>query len=132
VGADIIHLGQGDLPLADARRIRDAVRAKLLIGVSTHDLEQATAAAAGGADYIGFGPVFPTATKSDAEPAVGLEALERVAAAVKLPVVAIGGISLVNVAAVARAGARAAAAIAAVDGSPDRGAAGRTIARAFS
>lgn len=132
VGADIIHLGQGDLPLDQARRVRALTLAqKMLIGISTHDLEQAKAAQEGGADYIGFGPVFPTATKSDADPAVGLSALEKVTAAVSLPVVAIGGIALKNVEAVARAGASAAAAIAAVERAPDRAAAGRAIARAF-
>jgi thiamine-phosphate pyrophosphorylase len=132
VGADIVHLGQGDLPLAEARRVRAVTLAQeMLIGISTHDLEQAKAAQAGGADYIGFGPVFPTATKSDADPAVGLTALEKVAAAVRLPVVAIGGIALANIEAVARAGAAAAAAIAAIEQAPDRAAAGRAIARAF-
>jgi len=132
VGADIIHLGQGDLPLGEARRVRAVTLAqKMLIGVSTHDLEQAKAAQEGGVDYIGFGPLFPTATKSDAVPTVGLSALEKVAAAVSMPIVAIGGITLENVEAVARAGAAAAAAIAAVDRAPDRAAAGRAIARAF-
>ena len=132
VGADIVHLGQGDLPLDEARRVHAATAArKMLIGVSTHNLEQAKAAQAGGADYIGFGPVFPTETKSDAFPTVGILALEKVAAAVSLPIVAIGGISLATIAAVARAGAAAAAAIAAVERAPDRAAAGRAIARAF-
>ncbi len=132
VSADIIHLGQGDLPLGEARRVLAATPAgEMLIGVSTHNLEQAKEAQAGGADYLGFGPVFPTATKTDADPAVGLSPLEKVAAAVSLPVVAIGGITLENVEAVARAGAAAAAAIAAVERAPDRAAAGRAIARVF-
>jgi thiamine-phosphate pyrophosphorylase len=132
VSADIIHLGQGDLPLGEARRILAATPAReMLVGISTHNLEQAKAAQAGGADYIGFGPVFPTATKSDADPAVGLSALEKVAAVVSVPVVAIGGISLENVEAVARAGAGGAAAIAAVDRAPDRAAAARAIGKAF-
>ena len=132
IAADIIHLGQYDLPLAEALRIRSSARAEtLVIGVSTRDLGQAKSAAAAGADYIGFGPVFPTQTKTDADPVVGLVALQEVAAAVPIPVVAIGGITLDNVAAVARAGASAAAAIAAVDGAPDRTLAGRRIALAF-
>ncbi len=133
VGADVIHLGQGDLPLAEAVRVRSAVRAPALaIGISTHDIDQARAAVAGGADHIGFGPVFQTQTKPDAESAVGLSTLREVAAAIHVPVVAIGGITLDNVAAVARAGASAAAAIAAVDGAPDRTMAGRRIALAFA
>jgi thiamine-phosphate diphosphorylase len=133
IGADILHLGQGDLPLGEARRILAATPAReMLIGISTHNLEQAREAQAGGADYIGFGPVFPTATKTDADPAVGISALQEVAAAVSLPIVAIGGIGLANIDAVARAGASAAAVIAAVERAPDRAAAGRAIAHAFS
>jgi thiamine-phosphate pyrophosphorylase len=133
VAADVIHLGQSDLPLAEVLRVRSTARAgALVIGVSTHALDQAKSAAAGGADYIGFGPVFPTYTKSDADPVVGLVALQTAAAAVSIPVVAIGGITLDNVAAVARAGASAAAVIAAVDGAADRTMAGRTIAQAFA
>jgi thiamine-phosphate pyrophosphorylase len=133
VGADAIHLGQGDLPLVEVVRVRSAVRGNALaIGISTHDLEQAKAAAAWGADHIGFGPVFQTQTKADADAAVGLASLQQVAAAVHVPVVAIGGITLDNVAAVARAGASAAAVIAAVDGAADRTLAGRSIAQAFA
>ena len=133
VAADIIHLGKNDLPLAEALGVRRAARAEsLVVGISTHDLAEAKFAAAGGADYIGFGPVFPTQTKTDADPAVGLFALQEVAGVVEIPVVAIGGITLDNVAAVARAGASAAAVIAAVDGAPDRTRAGRSIARAFA
>jgi len=132
IGANIIHLGQGDLPLAEAVRVRATACAKsLAIGVSTHDLDQARAAVLGGADHIGFGPVFPTQSKSDADPAVGLISLREVAAAVSIPVVAIGGITLDNVNAVARAGAAAAAVIAAVESAPDRTLAGRAIGLAF-
>jgi thiamine-phosphate pyrophosphorylase len=133
IDADAIHLGQGDLPLAAAVRVRSTGRARALaIGISTHDLEQAEVAVAGGADHIGFGPVYPTQTKADADSAVGLSALREVAAAIHVPVVAIGGITLDNVAAVAQAGASAAAAIAAVEGAPDRTLAGRRIALAFA
>jgi thiamine-phosphate pyrophosphorylase len=132
VGADVIHLGQNDLPLAEALRARSAARAEhLSIGISTHALEQAEAAAAGGADYIGFGPVFPTQSKTDADPVVGLAALRQVTATVMIPVVAIGGITLDTVEEVARAGASAAAVIAAVDGAADRTLAGRRIGLAF-
>lgn len=64
VGADGVHLGQDDLPLKEARRIMGS----RIVGISTHSLEEAVAAEAGGADYIGFGPVFQTVTK-DAGPA---------------------------------------------------------------
>jgi thiamine-phosphate diphosphorylase len=132
VEAEVVHLGQEDLPLEDARRVRDLVGARdLVIGFSTHNRAQALAAAAGGADYIGFGPVFGTATKQNPDPTVGLQALADVAAAVSIPVVAIGGVTVETAGAVARAGAAAAAVIAAVDRAADPTAAGRAIAAAF-
>ena len=133
VGADVVHLGQDDLPLADAQRVRAAAgRPDMLIGFSTHNPAQAAAAAAAGADYIGFGPVFGTRSKANPDPTVGLDALAEVCRAVAVPVVAIGGITLDAVPAVARAGASAAALIAAIDGAPDPHAAGRAVAAAFA
>jgi thiamine-phosphate pyrophosphorylase len=130
--ADVIHLGQDDLPLADALEVRALMKGKKpLIGYSTHNLAQAVAAAEGGADYIGFGPCFPTLSKVNPDPVVGLEALAAVCAAVSVPVVAIGGIELDAVPAVARAGAAAAAVISAIDRAADRTAAGRLVAAAF-
>lgn len=133
VAADIIHLGQSDLPLCDAVRIRNAgPHRRLHVAISTHDLDQALAAVAGGADHIGFGPIFATQSKADADPAVGLAALSLVVARVNVPVVAIGGINLDNVADVAKAGASAAAVIAAVDNAPDPTVAGQRIGSAFT
>ena len=133
VRADAVHLGQDDIPLADAQRVRlVAGRPDLIVGVSTHDRAQAVAASAGGADYLGFGPVFGTATKLNPDPTVGLEALAEVCGLVKQPVVAIGGITLENVAAVARAGAAAAAPIAAISSAADPTSAGRAVGAAFS
>jgi thiamine-phosphate pyrophosphorylase len=132
VGADVAHLGQDDLPLEDALRVRAlAGRPDLIIGFSTHNRAQAAAAAAGGADYIGFGPVFGTASKLNPDATVGLEALAEVCRLVAVPVVAIGGITLETAVAVAEAGARAAAVIAAVNGAPDPTAAGRRVGAAF-
>jgi len=128
VGADVAHLGQDDLPLEDARRI---AAGRLLIGFSTHNPEQAAAAAAGGADYIGFGPIFDTRSKLRPDPTVGVEGLRVVASSSPIPVVAIGGITLDTVASVAAAGAAAAAVIAAVNDAPDPTAAGRQVAAAF-
>jgi thiamine-phosphate pyrophosphorylase len=128
-GADGVHLGQNDLPLVDALRIRP--NRQIFIGISTHDLAQAEAAAREGADYIGFGPVFATQTKPDADPAVGLDRLREVCAAVSLPVVAIGGITLATIEAVAATGAAAAAVIAAIDQAADPVAAARGVAEAF-
>jgi len=128
-GAQAVHLGQDDLPLRDARRV---AAGRLAIGISTHDAEQVTRAIAAGADYIGFGPVFPTATKTDPDAVVGLAGLRAaVALAGQTPVVAIGGLSLADVADVADADAAAAAVIGAVARAPDPTAAGRLIGRAF-
>ncbi len=90
-GSDGVHLGQDDLPLKEARLILGGK----LVGISTHDMAQAEAAWRGGADYIGFGPVCRTVTK-DAGPAKGIPALAEVCKTVKIPVVAIGGITLQN------------------------------------
>jgi len=115
VGADGVHLGQEDLPLAAARELMGADR---LIGRSTHSLEQAVAAQAEGADYIGVGPVFATPTKPDAR-AVGPELVEAVAARVTIPFVAIGGIDQQNLPLVLSRGATRVAVVRAVTGAPD-------------
>jgi thiamine-phosphate pyrophosphorylase len=128
-GADGVHLGQDDLPLEAARKLAP----QLIIGVSTHNEAQARDAAAGGADYIGFGPCFVTTTKENPDPVVGLEKLTAVCRMVApLPVVAIGGITLERCAEVARSGARAAAIISAVNGAADPAEAARVVASAFT
>lgn len=99
-GARGVHLGQEELPLADARRI---VGPNCWIGISTHNLDQARAAAEGGADYLGVGPTFPSQTKSfDSFP--GLDFVRTVAAEISIPAFAIGGIDATNVVEVVRAG----------------------------
>jgi thiamine-phosphate pyrophosphorylase len=126
--ADGVHLGQTDLPLAEARRIAP----ELWIGVSTHDLAQVRAACEAGADYLGFGPVFATTTKSNPDPVQGLDALRAaVAAAGGRPVVAIGGITAAQAQAVEvyRTGAHAICAISAVNGARDPREAARQLAR---
>jgi thiamine-phosphate pyrophosphorylase len=92
VDADGVHLGQDDLPLKEARRIMGRKR---IIGVSTRNVEQAIAAEAGGADYIGFGPVFHTTTKDAGSPK-GTDMVREMKRHVHIPVVAIGGIDLEN------------------------------------
>ena len=132
VGADVVHLGQDDLPLADARRLRELCGARsLVIGISTHGHAQAVAAVAGGADYIGFGPVFATPSKLNPDPTVGLARLAEICAAVTVPVVAIGGITPETAPAVAAAGAAAAAVIAAIDRASDPLSAAIEVAAAF-
>jgi thiamine-phosphate pyrophosphorylase len=123
-GADGVHLGQTDLPIALARRIsRD-----LWIGISTHDLAQVRAACDAGADYLGFGPVFATTTKEHPDPVQGLTGLRAaVATAAGRPVVAIGGITATDVEDVYRTGAHAICAISAVNQSRDP----RSIAQMF-
>lgn len=123
-GADGLHLGQDDLPIAEARRIVGCV-----VGVSTHDEAQARRAVADGADLVAFGPVHPTASKADPDPVVGVERLAGVCAAIATPVVAIGGITMENAAAVRRAGARWGAVIRAVCGADDPEAAARALHR---
>ncbi len=131
-GADVVHLGQDDLPLADALRIRAELgRPDLVVGFSTHNPTQALAAAAAGADYIGFGPVFPTRSKLNPDPVVGVDGLAAVCRAVSIPVVAIGGIGLDRVAEVAAAGAAAVAVISAITGASDPAAAGWKVNAAF-
>ncbi len=129
VGADVVHLGQDDLPLADARRV---AAGRLRIGFSTHNPAQAAAAVAAGADYIGFGPIFDTRSKLRPDPTVGIDGLRAVALASPIPVVAIGGITLSTIASVVDAGAAAAAVIAAVNAAADPTAAGREVAAAFA
>lgn len=110
VDADGVHLGQDDLPLAQARKLLGAER---IIGLSTHSVDQARAAQTAGADYIGFGPVFPTATK-DAGPLQGVTALRQVSETVTVPIIAIGGITDDTLQEVIRAGADGAAVISAI------------------
>ncbi|MCX7623994.1 MAG: thiamine phosphate synthase [Thermomicrobium sp.] len=116
LGADGVHVGVSDLPVAETRRL---VGESMVVGFSPETLEQAREAEAAGADYLGVGPVYPTATKPDAGPAVGLEHLARIAGAVRIPVVGIGGITADNAAAVIRAGAVGVAVISAVVGADD-------------
>ena len=103
-----LHLGQTDLPPAAARAI---VGPDVVIGLSTHDLAQVVAAAGEPVDYLGFGPVFPTRTKIDPDPVVGLGGLAEAVRASVRPVVAIGGIGLSALPELRRAGAAAAAVV---------------------
>ena len=99
-GADGVHLGQSDLPVAEVRKL---VPRTFVIGASAHTPEEAKRAEAEGADYIGAGAVFNTGSKDDAK-IIGLQGLGELAAATRLPVVAIGGIALDNISEVMRSG----------------------------
>ncbi len=114
--ADGVHVGQDDMPAALARRL---IGPNMILGVSATSFEEALRAEQDGADYLGVGPIFPTSSKADAAPPMGLDGLSAVATRVSIPIVAIGGISLQNVEAVVEAGADGIAIISAVVGAPD-------------
>ena len=115
VGADGVHLGQNDLPIADARRL---VGNRMIIGISAESVADAIRAEAEGADYIGASPVFTTPTKTDTAPPLGLDGLRAIRRAVRLPLVAIGGIDANNAAQVLRAGADGLAVVSAIVSAP--------------
>ena len=125
-GADGVHLGQEDTPIFWARKLAVLAGRKLWIGKSTHDLQQARAAAKEGANYIGVGPVFATPTKPHAK-SVGLRFVQQAARHVRIPWVAIGGIDLMNVSSVMAAGASRVAAVRAIFGARDTLSAARSF-----
>jgi thiamine-phosphate pyrophosphorylase len=107
-----VHLGRADLRAADARRL---LAARTRIGMSTHDEDQLAEADRDAAvDWVALGPIFPTQSKRDPDPTVGLERLRGVRRLTSKPLIAIGGIGLANVAAVLETGADAAAVLKAV------------------
>ena len=116
VGADGVHLGQNDMPLAMARSI---VKDAMFIGISTNSLEDAVAAEKGGADYLGVGPIYATPTKTDTAPVLGLDGLEKIRKNVKIPLVTIGGMNHRNAAQVIRKGADGIAVVSAIVAAKD-------------
>jgi len=111
VDADGVHLGQHDLPVQMARTVMGAGK---LIGISTHTDAQVSAATQAGADYLGFGPIFPPSSKRDHDPVVGIDGLRRIRRLTGLPVFAIGGIALDHVPSMIEAGANGVAVISAI------------------
>jgi len=126
--ADGVHLGQDDLPPHAARAL---LRPGMILGLSTHGVDQARAAQAAGADYVAVGSMFPTATKPDFE-LVGPERLRAVRPEIRVPLVGIGGITPDNAGEVIRAGADGVAVISAVCGAPDPAAATRRFLAAIA
>jgi thiamine-phosphate pyrophosphorylase len=126
--ADGVHLGQDDLP---PRLARPLLRPGMILGVSTHSVEQARRAQADGADYVAVGAMFPTQTKPDFE-LVGPALVRAVRGEVRVPLVGIGGITPDNVGDVIRAGADGVAVISAVCAAPDPTATTRSFLRAIS
>lgn len=116
VDADGVHLGQGDLPYDDARRIMGAGK---LVGLSTHNPSQVKEADRLKPDYIGFGPIFKPGSKQDHDPVVGVQGLRQIRSLTSLPVFAIGGITVENVVDVMRAGADGVAVISAIVAAPN-------------
>jgi thiamine-phosphate pyrophosphorylase len=116
VNADGVHLGQTDMPLDMARAI---VQDSMIIGISAESLEDAVEAEKGGADYLGVSPIYATPTKTDTAPPLGLEGLRQIRAAVKIPLVGIGGLNLDTVAEVIRNGADGAAVVSAIVSAED-------------
>jgi len=123
VGADGVHLGQGDLPIAEARTL---LRPGALVGRSTHSIDQAHGAVMEGADYISVGPMFETATK-DAGPPVGPELLRQAAREISPPVVPIGGINIDNIDQLLAVGAKRVAVSAAICAAADPQAAAKAL-----
>ncbi|MGA7562501.1 MAG: thiamine phosphate synthase [Desulfobaccales bacterium] len=121
-GADGVHLGQEDLPVAAAREIAP----DLIIGASSHSLEEALAAQEAGAGYVNIGPIFATATKPGISP-LGLAAIESIAPHLRIPWSTMGGINQGNIAGVVACGARHPAVMSAVTAAPEPGAAARAL-----
>jgi thiamine-phosphate pyrophosphorylase len=108
--ADGVHLGQDDLPLSEVRNLLG----EKIISISTHGVEEAIRAEKEGADYVALGPVFPTQTKKDAGSPLGVEKIREIKQAIRIPLVAVGGINETNIGEVAAAGADAVAVASAI------------------
>lgn len=127
-GADGVHLGQDDLPPDVARPL---LRPGMILGLSTHDPEQARAAQAASADYVAIGSMFPTGTKPDFQ-LVGPALVRAVRADIRAPIVGIGGITVDNVGEVIRAGADGVAVISAICAAADPERATRRLVEAIA
>ena len=116
VDADGVHVGQDDLPVAEVRRL---IGPDKWLGLSVTNAEQLAEVPYGSVDYLGIGPVYPTGTKSDAAPVVGVTAFAELVAASRLPVVAIGGIQAGKCQSLMQAGAKGVAVVSAICGQVD-------------
>ena len=127
--ADGVHLGQDDFPIPMARELLGKAR---IIGGSAATLDEARKCLSEGADYVGFGPVYPTSSKDDAGPVSGIDILKQVVEIIPLPIIAIGGVGAENIPDVMRAGARGIAVISAVCCQDDPEEATRTLYQALN
>lgn len=123
VGADGVHLGTEDLPIAAAR----CIAPELILGASSHDLDEALAAQAAGASYVNIGPIYPTQTKHVPTGVIGLDAITAIAPHLDIPFTCMGGIKQENVEAVLARGARTPAVVTAVTAAPDVHAAAKKL-----
>lgn len=115
VGADGVHLGQDDFPIPAARRLAP----DLIIGASTHSVEEAQRAQEEGASYINIGPIYPTGTKVWEGEYLGLEGLKTISAVTRVPFSVMGGIKQSHIPALVQAGARTIALVTAITAAPD-------------
>ena len=115
VNADGVHLGQDDLPVPAARKLAP----ELLIGASTHSLQEALSAQAQGADYINIGPIFPTSTKEGVKDFLGPEAISAISSRIDIPFTVMGGIKESNIDQVLAHGARRVAMVTAITQAPN-------------
>ena len=123
VEADGVHLGQSDLPIPDARRIAP----DLIVGASSHSVDEAVAAQREGASYVNIGPLFPTQTKAWSEAYLGLDGFRRIAPAVDIPFTVMGGIKAAHIPDLVAAGARILAVVTAVTAASDPESAARDL-----
>ena len=123
MGADGVHLGQDNLPVAAVRRIAP----ELLIGASSHNIEEALRAQSDGADYVNIGPIFPTSTKEGVKKFLGPEAIAAIGPRLSVPFTVMGGINGSNISRVVANGARRVAVVTAVTQAPDMAAAVRSL-----
>lgn len=128
---DGVHLGPDDPGFRDPAATR-AILGERIVGLSCATASEARTAEKGGADYVGIGAVYATASKADAGAPIGLEGLRAVASACRLPAAAIGGITVATVADVARTGVAMAAVISAIAGDPDPAAAAAALVRTWN
>jgi len=127
--ADGVHVGPEDLPVS---AVRDCAPDGFLVGRSADQVEVARSAVADGADYLGCGTVYPTATKEDAGDVLGVAGLRRIVEAVRVPVVGIGGITAARAPAVADTGAAGVAVVGAVMAAGDPEAVVRALGAPFA
>jgi thiamine-phosphate pyrophosphorylase len=125
IDADGVHVGQDDIPVPVARRLLGPDK---IVGTSAGTVEEARQAELDGADYVGVGSIFTTASKPDAGDAIGPDALRRIREAIHIPIVAIGGLNASNAAEAIGAGAQGVAVISSVVGADDVASAARMLA----